>query len=278
MINKILTGLTVDAFKGITPAVILAQIRRIGVEFAEVTVKVFAEPEKVMHSAGGMKLGLHLPIISENGFDFSCVEHQREIDEIIDNINKYQRPLNLQYILSHPTEAHLFETKCRISGDFLFENLKKIQAPVILENTFENAHFNFDTFLVKAEEKLGNHLTGICFDGPHAYISRGDLFPMLEKHFNKIRLVHLSDCTREKDLHIPFMGEGDLPIEKILHFLKDHAYSGIINLELRPKSLTDLKPIFNSYLLILKHLDRRKYFPMRLKQFFLLPLVHLRFR
>jgi len=278
MANGVLAGLTIDTFKGIKPSVLLRQIRRVGVEFAEVTISIFDDLENVKQAIDGIKIGLHLPIVSDDGFDFSCVEKKQEIDKIIDNINKNWRSLNLQYVLTHPTEKHMFKSDYEISEQFLFENLKKLEPPILLENIFENDAFVFDDFLERTEKELVNQLSGICFDGPHAYISRDNWKGLLEKYISKIRLVHLSDCTKEKDLHIPFGGEGELPVLDILSFLREHNYDGIVNLEIMPKSLTELRPVFKSYLLILQYLNRRKYHSMRFKSFILLPFLHNRFR
>ncbi len=280
MSSRNLVGLTIDSFRGIRPSVFLHQISRIGVEFAEVTINIFDDRdlENIKASVNGIKIGLHLPIISDHGFDFSCKDKREKINQIIDRINRNWRDLNLLYVLSHPPEKHFVRPTGEVSEQFLFDNLNKIEAPIIFENTIENDAFRFEDFLVRAEQKMGPHLSGICFDGPHAYISRKNWFEMLETQIEKIRLVHLSDCTKEKDLHIPFGGEGELPVEKILTFLKDHKYKGIINLEIRPKSLTELGPVFKSYLLILKYLNRKKYFFMGLRSFFLLPVIQKRFR
>lgn len=280
MSSQNLIGLTIDTFRGIRPSVLLHQISRIGVEFAEVTKNIFDDQDlgKIKSCVNGIKIGLHLPIVSEDGFDFSCLDEKEKIDQLIDQINRNWRNLNLLYVLSHPTEEHFIKTKCEVSEQFLFDNLNKIEAPIIFENTLENDSFRFEDFLVRAEQKMGPHLSGICFDGPHAFISRKNWFELLETQIEKIRLVHLSDCSKDQDLHIPFGGEGELPVEKILKFLKDHKYKGIVNLEIRPKSLTELGPVFKSYLLILKYLNRKKYFSMALRSFFLLPIIQKKFR
>lgn len=278
MKNTVLTGLTVDTFRGIKPAVLLNSIRKVGVEFAEVTVSIFNDLKHVTRSIKGLKLGLHLPILSQEGYDFSCLEKRKEIEWIINQVNRNWRKLKFQYVLSHPTEDHLFETDCQVSEGFLFNNLRKLRAPVVLENTLETDSFRFGEFLKRAEKALGENLIGICYDGPHAFISRDDWFQMLEQYFPRIRLVHLSDCTKEEDLHIPFGGKGELPVEEILSFLRDRDYQGIVNLELLPSSLTDLGPVFESYLLILRYLNRRKYRRMRIKSAFLLPFLHYKFR
>ena len=273
-----LVGFTVDTFEGVKASYLLKLIRKVGVEFSEVTPSIFDEIENVISNLDGMRLGLHLPLISDYGYDFSCHQSKQQIDTLIDNVNRYWQKMNLQYVLAHPTEAHLFDTPEEKSEEFLFENLKRLDTPIVLENTLEDENFDFDLFLERAESALGDQLMGICFDPPHAYISREDWFPMLEKHYPKIRLLHLSDCTREEDLHQPFGQDGNLPVEKILGFLRGNQYKGMINLEIRPKSLSELGPVFNSYLLVLRYLNRMKYFSMRLRSIFFLPMLHRRLR
>ena len=278
MKSNVLVGLTVDNFKGVKGSFLLNLIRRVGVEFAEVTSTIFEDIDQVISNMDGLKLGFHLPIISESGYDFSCLEKKKKIDALIENINRYWRKMNLQYVLAHSTEGHFIETPGECSEEFLFENLKKLEAPIVFENTLENENFNFDQFLERAESAFDDQLLGICFDPPHAYISREDWFPMLEKHYSKIRLLHLSDCTREEDLHQPFGQEGNLPVDEILGFLKDKGYKGMVNLELQPKSLSDLTSLFDSYLTVLRYLNRRKYFTMKLRSLVFFPLLKRRLK
>ena len=276
MNSSVLVGFTVDTFEGVKGSYLLNLIRKVGVEFAEVTPAIFEDIDSVLSNIGGLKLGLHLPIISDYGYDFSCHEKKKEIDAIVENINKYWQRMNLQYVLAHSTEGHFMETPGESSEEFLFENLKRIEAPIVFENTLENENFSFDQFLERAESAFDDQMLGICFDPPHAYISRENWFPMLEKHYAKIRLLHLSDCTREEDLHQPFGQEGNLPVDEILGFLKDKGYQGMVNLELQPKSLSDLKSLFESYLLVLRYLNRKKYISMKLRSLIFLPILKRR--
>ncbi len=273
-----LVGFTVDTFEGIQASYLLQVLRKAGVEFSEVTPSIFDDIEKVVSNLNGLKLGLHLPLIADYGYDFSCHEKKQEIDALIEKVNRHWKRMNLQYALAHPTEGHFEDTPGETSEEFLFENLRRLEVPIVVENTLENEDFDFDQFLERAELALGDRLIGICFDPPHAYMSRDDFFPMLKKHYSKIRLLHLSDCTREEDLHQPFGQEGNLPVKAILEFLRDKRYREMINLEIRPRSLSDLGPLFNSYLLVLRSVNRMKYFSMRLRSFFFLPMLQRRFR
>jgi|GEM_PF-352663 hypothetical protein len=271
-------GLTVDTFRGIRPSFFLRQIHWAGVDFAEVTVAIFNELEKVSRIARKVHLGLHLPIIPHEGFDFACVDRAKEIDALIQTINSAGKKLGLRYVLAHPTESHLYDAPGKVSEEFLFENLSRLELPVILENTIESDSRQFDAFLERAVNRLGDRYAGICFDGPHAFISRRDWFDMLRRLMPEIRVFHFSDCTEEKDLHQPFGLEGHFPIVRVLEFLREQRFSGIVNLELLPQSLNDLGPLFHSYLLILRYLNPKKFRRMRLKGFFFLPLLRMRIR
>ncbi len=274
MAKRTLVGLTVDKFKGIKPAFFLRQIRRIGVEFAEVTIAIFDDLPNVERVVDHLKIGLHLPIIPHEGFDFSCVDHRPQIDRLIGAINDNWKKLNLQYVLAHPPESHLYNVPGQVSEEFLFENLQRLQPPVVLENTIENEPGQFEKFYRRAKDALGDTVSGICFDGPHAFISREDWFEMFLKLLPEVRVIHLSDCTRDKDLHQPFGLDGEFPVRKMLATLRDKGYSGIVNLELMPQSLSDLGPLLQSYLLMLKYLNTRKYYTMRMKSFIVLPFLH----
>lgn len=276
--NSALVGFTVDTFGGIKASSLLKLIGKAGVEFAEVTPAIFENIEEAVENIHGLKLGFHLPLISEYGFDFSCRFKKDEIDDLIEKINKNHRRLNLQYVLTHPTESHMFDVPGGISEEFLFKNLARLEPPLVLENTLENEDFKFEPFLTRAESALGEKLSGICFDPPHAYMSREDWFSMLKDHYSKIRLLHLSDCTREEDLHRPFGQGGDLPTREILKFLRDNNYEGIINLEILPRSLWDLAPLFSSYLITLRYVNRTKYLAMRLRSPIFMPMLRWRIK
>ncbi len=277
MKNHALVGLTVDTFKGIQPAFFLRQIRMMGVDFAEATVAIFEDLPQVTRVAQHLKMGLHLPIIPHEGFDFSCVDHRESIHRLIRKINAHWKKLGLQYALSHPPEGHLYDSPGNTSEEFLFENLRRLECPVVLENTIEREAGEFEAFLSRAKEALGDRLAGICFDGPHAYISRRDWFEMFLALYPEIRVLHLSDCTKEKDLHQPFgLDGGEFPVERVLEVLRARRFWGIVNLELMPQSLSDLSPLLSSYLLMLRYLHPRKYLTMRLKSLVFLPLLHRR--
>ena len=267
-----LIGVTIERYQGIEPAYLLHFIQRLGVEFAEVTPTIFEDLPAIFRALGKIKLGFHLPIISEDGYDFSCVEHEEKIRHLIDLINTNCQKLHIQYCVAHPPEAHLSKTPGAVSQEFLFHNLQQLVPPVLIENVPERNGFYFSPFYHQAREALGEKLFGFCYDGPHAFISRKDWLTLLQDFSTDLRCVHISDCSQDKDLHLP-LGQGILPIDELFATLKSIGFDGIINLELMPQSLRDIDPILNSYLLVLRTFKPAKYFSARLKILLILPFI-----
>ncbi|GBD94622.1 xylose isomerase-like TIM barrel [bacterium BMS3Abin05] len=268
-----LVGVTIEKYRGIEPSILLNFVRMMGVRFAETTEPIFNDVDAVRRMKKQVKLGIHLPIVEEDGYDFSCVAEKDRINHLINNINRHWRELDFQYCLSHPPENHIQKVEGPVSKAFLFENLKRLEPPVIIENIQEVNGFKFRPFYEEAGHALGEKLWGMCYDGPHAFLSRPDWLELYEEFKKEIRVVHLSDCSKTEDLHLPFGQGGILPVKDLLKRLRKNKYDGIINLELLPKSLKDVQPVVYSYLMILKNFNRSKYLRDRLRALFILPFL-----
>jgi hypothetical protein len=266
-------GLTIEKYNGIEPSILLNFVRLLGVRFAEVTESIFNDLEAVKKAKKHMKLGVHLPIVEQDGYDFSCVEAKDRIAALIEKINANWRELDVLYCLSHPPENHVHPVKGPVSREFLFENLKRLEPPVIIENIPEVSGFQFAPFYAEAKLKLGQKLWGMCYDGPHAFLSRPDWLNLFEAFREEVRVVHLSDCSRTEDLHLPFGQGGEFPVQEMIRRLKKDHYDGILNLELLPQSLRDVHPVIQSYLMFVKAFNPSKYIRDRLRVFFILPIL-----
>jgi len=198
-------GLTSDKYKNIPITTILYFFRWLGVQFSEVTVNIFNQPEKSLQSARGMKLGLHLPNFGNYGYDFSSMRCRRKIETILHQIHLNREKFHFQYAVFHPPEEPSFYDL----WDFYLTNLKQV---------------------------------GI----PHAFLSEGDWKRFYTVLKSDIRVIHLSDCTEKKDLHLPFGLEGTLPFEKILKTLGETGFNGILNFEIKPVSLSNMNTYFNT--------------------------------
>jgi len=273
--NHVLVGITVDKFRGIAPSALLSIIKKMGIEFIEITKSIFDELPAFLENLGTIQTGFHLPNLHDAEFDFSFQDREEEISRIIRLINQHHRELNIRYCLSHPPE----NKKSSLSDDqliqYLLQNLKKLEVPIILENIQGWDQVRFEQFYARAGEILGEQLIGRCFDAPHYFIRGEDPVEYLREHNGKINFIHLSDCRRDYDAHLPFGLNGELPIDDILLTLKEQNFEGIINLELLPRSLADIKPLINSYLKVVRNFDRKKYLRVKFKLFFYAaPLKH----
>ena len=56
-----------------------------------------------------MKTGFHLPLINDDGWDFSCVAHQHKTEDLIEKININKNDLNISYRVTHPPEPFVVD-------------------------------------------------------------------------------------------------------------------------------------------------------------------------
>jgi len=85
----------------------------------------------------------------------------------------------------------------------------------------------------------------LVFDTSHFGTTKGDLLKAIDKIFNKIIHIHLSDSDFRRrpdkpeliaDCHL-MPGEGKLPLKELLKRLKELDYQGYIVIELIPESI-----------------------------------------
>lgn len=266
-------GFTIESYKGLEPSFLLSVVKYFGVEFVEITKTVFDEVNRVIPRMQGIQAGFHLPLVHDDGWDFSCSDYQSEIDEVIDNINQYREQLHIVHCISHPPEPWNSNSPQNTSFDLLLHNLGRLEVPVFLENV---PHGPYDDYLMmyeRAKTELGNQFLGMCYDGPHYFISGTDPIARLAELDGKIGCVHLSDCHPDDDAHLPFDVGGEFPTDQVLEQLKRMNFDGYINLEIRPRSLHDFSAVINSYLKVLKPLRKGKYLRTKARLMLLRPLI-----
>jgi sugar phosphate isomerase/epimerase len=257
--NNVLIGITIDRFRGIAPSVLLTIIKKMGVEFVEITKSVFDDLPPFIEQLGTIQTGFHLPNLHDAEFDFSFHERKAEIQKLIQLINRHHHELNVNYCLSHPPENRRSSLSEDQLIEYLLNNLNKLEVPIILENIQSWDTGKFENFYKQAIEILGKKLIGQCFDAPHYFLQGEDPVEYLKQRDGKINFIHLSDCRKGFDAHLPFGLNGELPVDDILDILKEQNFQGIINLELLPRNLKDIKPLIDSYLKVVRNFDHMKY-------------------
>ena len=270
--NDVLTGITIKKFKGIKPYIFLPALRKIGLEFIEISKSIFEDLPLFIENIGNIKTGFHLPNQHDDKFDLGCISHEADINQLIDNINKNHKKLNIKYCLSHPPECISQDTSEEESINFLFKNLKKLEPVVILENIQDWNQEKFELFYEKAKEELGDKLVGQCFDAPHYFLQGNNPVEFLKNCKRGINHIHLSDCSQNQDSHLPFGMGGVLPVDEILNTLKQCNFHGFIDLELLPRKFDDIKELMQSYLKVLRVFNPVKYYITQFKLIFFAPL------
>lgn len=234
-------------------------MKMIGINFVELNVRALADTKAVSRKMNGMVSSFHLPIVNDDGWDFSCLDFTEEIDETIRKINQNKHRLNMQHVVSHPPEQPVSHQRLRTCIDFLFKNLRRLDLPVYLENVPGYGPQDIIEMLERAKKVLGGQAAGICFDAPHFLISGYDVVEQYKALKPHIGCLHLSDCFAHKDAHLPFNTTGVMPIDRLLKELKNQGFSGYITLEIRPRSLRELDAYIKSYLISLKYLNFFKF-------------------
>jgi len=244
-------GLTSDKYKNIPITAILYFFHWLGVRFSEVTVNIFNQTEKSLQSTRGMELGLHLPNFGNCGYDFSSTRYSEKIETVLHQISLNREKFHFQYAVFHTPEEPSFSDS---TWDFYFHNLKQVNIPLILENTRSYPLDSFISFYQRFQAVLGRKLYGVCLDIPHAFLSGGDWHRFYRVLKPDIKVIHLSDCTEDEDLHLPFGLEGTLPFDEILETLRSTGFNGVLNFEIKPVSIFSMDTYFETFLKAKKRL------------------------
>lgn len=267
-------GVTVAQFQGFMPSTLLRGLKLLGIDFVELNKSIMPEIDRVVDSLGSMITAYHLPLIGENGWDFSCLDYKNEIDNMIATLQRYREKLRLQHVVCHPAESDKKSDAPRSSLEFLFENLQKLNIPIHLENVPALHPDEFLKVYWQAERYLGAKLAGMCFDAPHYFIDGHDPVELFKSFRDIASSVHLSDCLEAEDVHLPFDCGGFLPVHEFLSALRDTGFCGFITLEIKPHSLKELDAYIDSYMTTLQYMNYKKYLKTKLRLFALRPLIN----
>lgn len=258
-------GVTIERFGGLEPARLVELARLFGVEMVEVNPSAFEDVRGVAAALGGMPTGLHLPLIGQDGYDFSCPAFQERIDALVEAVNSHHRHLHLHYVLAHPPEPAEAEKPIETSEELLLENLSRLDLPIVIENVPSWDSESFRRFYHAAKGRLGEQLWGMCFDAPHAFLQGIDPAEEFKRCSAEVRVIHLSDCGASEDSHLPFGCGGVLPIDGFLDAVREQRFDGFLVLEIQPASIRELRPLVQSYLQVQRRLQPLRYLPAKIR-------------
>ncbi|MDZ7725873.1 MAG: sugar phosphate isomerase/epimerase [candidate division KSB1 bacterium] len=267
-------GVTIAAFKSLSAATLISRLRLMGVNFFELNISTLKDIKSIHLVIKRAHTAIHLPIMSENGWDFSCPAYEQDIREIIKTINAYRCKLHIQHCIAHPPEPHLLDRNLESSEDYLFCTLSQLNVPVYLENVPGIKQDEYDHIYNRAKDKLGDQLAGMCYDGPHFLISGQNPVEQFQQYQDKIGAIHISDCYPEEDVHLPFDRGGVMPYKELLKSIKSSGFKGYLTLEIQPVTLQDVPAFFKSYLTTLRSLHYQKYLCSTLRYQLMRPLWH----
>lgn len=265
--------LSVQYYQGIPPSLIVAVLSLLNIDGVELTEAAYKEIDQLLPWIKKMSSGFHLPLLHENGWDFTCTDSQDKIDRTVFLVNRYKDDLNMKYAVFHPPEISTHSDDQHRLFQILMKNLQKLTLPLCIENIPSLSIEQFEKQYDRAKTFLGNKLAGMCFDAAHAYIHGDDPIEMYYRLQHKIKVIHLSDCSREEDCHMPFGKIGQLPILPLLDILQKEKFKGYITLEIKPDSLLDVRSYLKSYLKTLYRCSRYKYWKTNLRLLYLRPIL-----
>ena len=264
-------GMTLEPFKGITVKQLMFLMRLLKLDHLEINFTMIPVAEEFIENLRKITTTFHMPIFSRNGYDIGTrnEKFQKNIDEIISFINNYKDETNLKYTLLHPIEDP--------NSDFnLFvERAAKINTPIVIENVMGISDQEFLNFYSKTKEQIGKKVVGIALDGPHKFVNYDGNWLDFPKEFQKnVKYIHVSDCTKNADLHLP-LGLGEFPFEEFFSFLKEKKFEGIILHEILP-SEGRVREVMNSFLHCVKSFSKIKYQKLKVRYALLEPIIQHR--
>lgn len=266
-------GMTVEPFKRVSINKILFLLRVIGLDHLEINTTIIHKVDEFIQGLKKITTTFHLPLYSRFHYDIGSIEKefQGSIEKTITFLNDYKDQLNIQYVLTHPPEDPTTTT------DSLIDRLEKINAQILIENIIGQSDEDFMGFYFEAKDRLGKKLAGHAIDGSHRYVNNNENWlDVPEDLLKEITYVHISDCTKKADLHLP-LGCAKLPFNEFFSMLKEINYKGVILQEIIP-NFDKVSSVLDSFLYSVKPFSKRRYIEMKMKYAILKPLTQMKIK
>jgi sugar phosphate isomerase/epimerase len=243
-------------------------------DHVELSSNVFlGDPAKLIEHVRTITTAIHLPYYDEGGWDFFSKHADEPFERLSARINAYKRDLHVKWMVLHPPEDP------DPDWGLFFKRVKHIGGgtTILLENINIQEFKEFTEVYRKIKTQLGDQL-GFCFDIAHSYEINNQFLDIPEELITDLQYVHLQDTSsREVDDHLP-LGAGVIPLDQVIDFLKGIQFQGVINFEIKPKSIIDVMKIIDSYLYILKRFKTRKYLTTKTRLVYIRPALKRRLK
>ena len=235
----------------LTPEVVLEQMRQLGLNATEFGPDGFlpAEPDQKVETLADYDLravGQFVPVVLHDPDHDPLPEVQAAIDALVVAQASTVVIAAATGLAGYDTRPTMNDAQWAI----LLDNLNRIDRAAEQSGLRATLHPHVGTMIESGEETLrvidGSSIA-ICLDTGHLLIGGGDPVAIAEQHPARVGHVHLKDVRAElaervrsgelsyaeavaQRMYVP-LGEGDVPIERIVRSLEASGYTGWYVLE-----------------------------------------------
>ncbi|NPE07825.1 MAG: sugar phosphate isomerase/epimerase [Asgard group archaeon] len=262
--------MTLEPFRGMSVKQVVPLLRLLDLNHFEINMTMIPKIDEFVKSLHKKTTTFHLPIYSRFFYDIGTQNpnYQMKIEQLIDFLNYNKERLNIKYVLTHPPEDP------SSSNHSIIEKLEQINVPILIENVLGQSDENFMEFYFQAKDLLGRKLAGHAIDAPHRFITHNKKWLDIPEEIKKeIEYVHISDCTKYADLHLP-LGLGELPYDEFFSYLKNIGFRGIILQEVIP-TIDQLSSLLDSFLASVKPFSLNRYRKLKILYGLTKPMINL---
>ncbi|MCE7745597.1 MAG: sugar phosphate isomerase/epimerase [Candidatus Heimdallarchaeota archaeon] len=262
--------MTLEPFRGMSVKQVVPLLRLLDLDHFEINMTMIPKIDEFVKSIHKKTATFHLPIYNRFHYDIGSQNpnYQGKIKQLIDFLNYNKERLNLKYVLTHPPED---SSSTNLS---IIERLEQINVPILIENILGQSDENFMEFYFQAKDRLGRKLAGHALDISHRYVNDWQSWLAVPEELVKdIAYVHISDCTKYADLHLP-LGLGELPYEEFFSYLKNIGFRGIFLQEVIP-TVNQLSSLLDSFLVNVKPFSVNRYRKLKILYGLTKPMLNL---
>lgn len=245
------------------------EIRGMGDDFAAYKAMPFTEANRPKTMAKLKALNIEIPCLSSG----CCLKFKEKEAETIAELTEYCK---LAQQINAPYIRVLADLEAAPNGEvddaYVAEQLKKL-APIAAQYDVtllvETNGVYSDTRRLKALlDSVNSHKIAALWDMHHPYRFAGESPEQTVANLGElIKYVHIKDSVMENGKVVyKMMGEGDLPIQKMIEALQSIQYTGYVSLEwvkLWMPNLLDAGVVFPQYAEFMRPFRRKHKHPLQ---------------